>query len=186
MKLASYNCNGFSSNSQYASKLLSQVDVLLLQEHWLYTENLSLLLDLDDYCNFHAVCGMNDSQEVIRGRPYGGVAIIWKNQFDKYIEIIPSESKRVCAILIELEQVKCVIVNVYMPCDPRTQNIERVPEFVEVLQAIDSCIVSSGADHVILAGDFNTDFSRNNAHSKLLSNFVTCESLINCSSVLNV
>ena len=185
MKIASYNCNGFKNNLCYTSNLFSNVDLLLIQEHWLFTESLYNLTKLENVCNYHAVCGMEDGKEVIQGRPYGGLAIVWKHNFDDVIEIIPSKSKRICAVAIGNEEIKYLIINVYMPCDTRVQNVANVPDFVEVLQEIDTITENSKANHVILCGDFNTDFSRNNAHSRLLRDYVSNSSMIDCFDITN-
>ena len=53
-----------------------QVDILLIQECWLLPSNMQRLGDIHADYLFHGKSGMRDT-ELLVGRPYGGVAILW-------------------------------------------------------------------------------------------------------------
>ena len=79
LSLCSYNSKGLGPGRiPYIEKLLDDCDILLLQEIWLFN---SMIPDLEQTIQrditVHGVSGMPDD-EVLSGRPYGGVAIIWK------------------------------------------------------------------------------------------------------------
>ena len=79
VRLLSYNCRNYIVYKKpYLAELLSKCKVLFLQEHWLCNDQLSLLSEVSDMHNVYSVCGF-DSATVLRGRPYGGCAILWRN-----------------------------------------------------------------------------------------------------------
>ncbi len=98
IRMMSYNCRGWISSSAFVEFLLCEVDLLLIQEHWLFTENLASLNINDDFTSF-AVSGM-DSGAIIRGRPFGGCGFLIRKSLLPFIKQINSNSKRFCAITI--------------------------------------------------------------------------------------
>ena len=78
IKFISYNCTGVKNNIDYVNKLAGTADILFIQEHWLYSDDINFLSNLNVDSHFHATCGMPDEKSIMHGRPFGGTAIIWK------------------------------------------------------------------------------------------------------------
>ena len=77
LKISSYNCQGFKPrNYDFLKKLFSNINIRLLQEHWLYDFESSLITTVLPGSACHALSSM-DSAELRRGRGYGGTAIVW-------------------------------------------------------------------------------------------------------------
>ena len=75
LRIASYNCKGFKPrNFTYLNNLFKSVDILFLQELWLFPQEFNKISKVFDDCNFHAVSDMKDN-DLVEGRPYGGVGI---------------------------------------------------------------------------------------------------------------
>jgi len=55
--------------------------------------------------------------EVLRGRPFGGCAVFWPRSIDASVEVINTQSNRMCAICIFNDLSNLLFVNVYMPCE---------------------------------------------------------------------
>ena len=75
MLLISYNCRGYNNKkASYLNTLLSECDVLFLQEHWLLNNG---VMRLSETFQRHHVYGKSGIvvDELLLGRPYGGVAI---------------------------------------------------------------------------------------------------------------
>ena len=72
--VASYNCHVWNSSILYVKKLLKDFDLLLIQEHWLFTENLSLLNVKSDFSSF-GISGMENTV-FLTGRSYGGCGFL--------------------------------------------------------------------------------------------------------------
>ena len=75
----SYNPTGLgTSRPEYIMSLLDKhnIDILFIQETWLLPSNLYKLADIHKDYLFHGQSGIVDT-ELLQGRPYGGVAILW-------------------------------------------------------------------------------------------------------------
>ena len=127
-----------------------------------------------------AVSGMNSSSHIQLGRPFGGVAIIWDKNINNYIQSIDTESKRVAAVLFTNATDKLLFITAYMPCDTGVCDVNRAAEdFYDVLKDISRIVHVYDEYEVVIGGDFNTAYIKNNAHSTLLRNFCEDESLVN-------
>ncbi len=74
-----------------------------------------------------------------------------------------------CGIILTLGDGKTLfILNVYLPCDNYRQT-QAEEQYIETLSDIELAVTEVNADYVLVAGDCNTDLSRNNAHSKELT-----------------
>ena len=69
-----------------------------------------------------AVCAMDESIHGV-GRPFGGCAIVWRASINSQIAKIDSECNRLCAIIYTCNNTSVLLLNCYMPCDNRSQNI---------------------------------------------------------------
>ena len=83
LNICSFNVKNFQSKAanqlkfEYVSDLLVRHDFLLLQELWLLPEQLVLLDGVAGGCCKTAASPMRSNVERL-GRPFGGVAILWK------------------------------------------------------------------------------------------------------------
>ena len=83
---------------------------------------------------------------------------------------------RACGIHVKNCEYNLIIYCVYMPTD-RTGN-QSHPEYLENLSDVQASMSTIDTSMVIIGGDFNTDFERpNSAHTELVSNFASAESL---------
>ena len=86
------------------------------------------------------------------------------------IDIINTNSDRVCAMRLTINYVDIILINVYMPCEGSETSTD---EFTTQLSVIDDIIEQHQNCQITLGGDFNVDFSRSWSHSSLLFEF--CE-----------
>lgn len=174
LRIVSFNSTGLSDHKvKYINQFLDQnkVDIIFLQETWLVPKNLQRLGQVHHDYLFHGVSGIND-EEILRGRPYGGTAILWHKSHSKSIRKIKLQSKRVCAVTLENENYNVLLLNCYMPCD----NFLKTHVQEDFQQACDQVEITMGKymnHQVIIGGDMNVDFSRKNSHDIYLDNFIT-------------
>ncbi len=165
----SYNSTGLNVERQeYIHDILSdeRIDILLLQETWLYKSESKLLDNIHKMYTSCAISGMDETQEIRQGRKYGGVGIMWHSRISKSVRTYSNHSKRMCGITITLDNEQTLfILNVYLPCDNYRQT-QADEQYVETLNDIELAVTNVDADQVIIAGDCNTDLSRDNAHSR--------------------
>ena len=93
--------------------------ILLLQETWLYEfEKNYLNKDLGD--DIQGIGKFVDSNNPIspvqKPRGYGGVAIVWRKDLDKYIKPIPDGGNRIMGVLLQSTPCSTLLLSVYMPC----------------------------------------------------------------------
>ena len=65
---------------------------------------------------------MDTSSGLPLGRPYGGIAILWRKSIGNCIQIHKYNDSRVMSIEYNNGNRKLLAVNIYMPCDDRSTN----------------------------------------------------------------
>ena len=154
---ASYNSNSlWVGRTEDINQLMNKCDILLQQEHWQLKNQLDNLSSIFTGTHSHRVSGMNE-HEIVQGRPYGGVAFLWKESINCKIRPGKCNSNRLCAILVE--QVDLLIFNVYISTDTE-YDLKNNDIFNNILQSIACVSEETNVDHVVIGGDFNSDLSR--------------------------
>ena len=154
----------------YLKKLLTETDILCVQEHWLF--NYEKLIDFD-YTKTHEVilnC-VDDADPRLdfkHLRGFGGTGIFWKKSLSDNIKTVDTCSDRICVILIESDRPYCII-NVYMPSSISSGD----NEYKKVLTEIGEIMETFKPTHkIILCGDMNASLVRNNPRDKTFQKFV--------------
>ena len=174
LKLISYNSTGLGLyKMDYICELLTQhnVDIMFLQETWLLPSTQNKLNGINkNYCS-HGISGM-DNHNLLQGRPYGGLAFLWKQSLSPSIKCVTDyKSKRICAVTIECANIKLLLINVYLPVDNYSKTVAS-DEFIDVCDVIEY-LSSRYDDHtIIIGGDFNCDFERANANDQYMTNML--------------
>lgn len=168
IRMATYNCRGYNNlKKQYIADLLTSSDFLLVQEHWLSDDQIASMGEISSDHLVQGVAGFGNS-EILAGRPYGGCCIFWRQNLLGTMVTVPTSSRRICAVIFSNNFFRLLIINVYMPFEDGTT---RVDDFCDQLSAIDHLIEQNQDCHVVLAGDFNVDFSRPSTHGPILTSF---------------
>ena len=108
-----------------------------------------------------------DSTQVTRGRGKGGLVTMWKKGLTKYVSKISCSNFRIQATKFKLPAGPVLIINSYFPCDPRTVNFDD-SNLVTLLADLRSVVQLSECHSVILAGDLNCHFERQNRFTNLV------------------
>ena len=182
--IASYNSTGLSEEKTgYIRQLLDDchVDILLLQEHWLLSGNLARLGSIHKDFMFYGVSGVKEEcSSVIYGRPYGGVALLWRKSLALQITRVKQNiSKRLCAIHLSSNTKDYLLINLYMPVDSYSKTSVR-EEFLEVCDEVEILINKYPNHTIIIGGDLNADFLRHNAHDVYFKNLLDRHDMNNC------
>ena len=78
-KICTFNCRGFNlCKIKHIETLLANCDILLIQETWALPDQVGKLNRYFDEYNTYGVSGIN-ANELLYGRPYGGVSFMFKN-----------------------------------------------------------------------------------------------------------
>ena len=138
----SWNCNGIKSSH-----------VNFLQEHWLRQDELNFLNDIHSDFIGQGVSAINSSDGLLQGRPYGGVAILWRKSIAKHITVQNYDDPRIIGCEIGKGDNIILFVNVYSPY----QKCENRDDYVHHLGELSSIIENSNTAHISIVGDFNAN-----------------------------
>ena len=87
LRVSSFNCRNIKSSIDNVRQLCDENDIIFLQETWLTFEELSMLKSV--HADFYAdgVTAMDTSSGLLLGRPFGGIAILWRKSIGDCIQI---------------------------------------------------------------------------------------------------
>jgi exonuclease III len=168
--ISSYNCRGLRDDKLvYVLELLHKTYILYIQENWLSDEQLSHLKSVvsHSHVDIHGVCGFSPSK-VLSGRLFGSCAVSWHRELNFRFTPITENSRRICALHCVCENVRIVLINVYLPFE---NDYVSEDEFCIQLSIIDDIIQRFPDCFVICGGDFNVDFQRDRTHNARLNEF---------------
>ena len=185
LKICTYNCKGFNiSKVKHFKHLLSECDILLVQDTWALKDQVGRLnRHFDDY-NTYGVSGINEDV-ILKGRPYGGVSFLYKKSISPYVQVCELSSNRACCIRLSTNVGFVYLFNVYMPCDSTTNT--NLDDYNEVLSVISNFCATHNVVNCVIGGDVNTDISRIKSGNTIsLQNFIEKENLfLAISEVIN-
>jgi len=115
LHIISYNMHGFNQGVHTVRDMMlgQNIDIFLLQEHWLTPFNFYKFNDnfTDNLCFGSSAMGSDVESGVLRGRPYGGVMTLVSNKLLQCSQIVCSDDRYVIVLVGNL-----LIINIYMPC----------------------------------------------------------------------
>ncbi|CAG2194398.1 unnamed protein product [Mytilus edulis] len=193
LNILSFNIEGLTSNLVYLYKLIKQFDIILLQEHWLYShEKDNLYTNFTDF-NYHIKCfddGIID--DVVDRKPgYAGFAICVNNKYSPYVcdsrvlrgihkPKLPDGGNRIAAIRLNFD-VPLVIISVYLPS--RSNNYSR-DDYLSVLDELIEIVTKyRDSANILIGGDMNASIFRNHPRDNDFKNFLRNNNLripVNC------
>ena len=99
-----------------------------------------------------AISAVDSGHHILRGKPHGGVRILYKKSLAKYVSHIKSVNRRVCAVKITTDNdFTGLIVSAYLPGTVQQAYSETI-DYIEFLINEHEC------KSVLLCGDYNTSF----------------------------
>nr|XP_053608905.1 uncharacterized protein LOC128674418 [Plodia interpunctella] len=150
-KLISFNCKSVKRSFEAVQSLCEICDIIVLQETWLYDYGIPLLSSIHENFEYTGKSSMDLSTGPLRGRPYGGLAILWRSGVFDSVSVIECNSDRLSAIKVTLADRQILVINVYMPTD----EIPNLIEFTQCLSEMSAIVESCDVESVYMLGDFN-------------------------------
>ena len=186
LKLLSYNSTGFNlEKANFMNFLMNslKVDCLFLQEHMHLRANIYKVErefpDLDSFL----IPAVKSNNTVCSGRPSGGLGIFWKKHLNNSVKILKHpDSVRVQAI--ELFG-NVIVINTYFPTDPQVNNFDDF-ELLKCISDIKWFLDRFPEHRILIAGDLNTDLSRNTRFANIVRDFFLNYNLMSVWSAFNV
>ena len=167
MKISSYNCQSSKRNIGGIRQLCDRSDIVFLQEHWLPPDDLPTLNNIHfDFVSF-GLSSMNMSDGLIVGRPYGGVAVLFKRSLMSVVKPVVYDNSRMLGLECSVGNVKFLLLNTYLPCN----SPDNFDSFIFYLGMIQAIIDDFDSPYVCVLGDFNSDIVKQTTFGKELKSF---------------
>ncbi|XP_045455984.1 uncharacterized protein LOC123665768 [Melitaea cinxia] len=147
----SFNCKEFKRSVEFVRDLCVYADVIALQETWLLGHDLPLLGSVSDNFEYTSKTAVDTTVGILRGRPYGGVALLWRKGVFDTVSVINCSSVRLTAIRGTIGGKSIIVFSVYMPTDAPDNSVE----FVNCLGEIDAIVENNDVEAVYMLGDYN-------------------------------
>ena len=177
ISFCSYNIKHYDDTKKDGIReLLEKCTFLLLQETWWNANEFVRQFKADFERTECISANTMDLTDINRGRAHGGVSICYRSNVKCKTETIPTSSKSICAKIITIEDMRLLLINVYMPC---TNNIDSLEEYSNILREISSICIKSLTSMIVIGGDWNADPGRNDGRTKLFKEFIEHENLCN-------
>ena len=102
LKIISYNCKNVKTSVKEIQELCSNSDIVFLQETWLADFEIPFLSRIDS--NFHAtgLSEMDSSKTIHKGRPFGGLGILWRKSLCSEINVVKYDDSRILGVEIRI------------------------------------------------------------------------------------
>lgn len=178
-RLVSFNCKSIKRSIDCVRKFCEYADIIALQETWLLPHDISYLGSIHKDFGHTGTSAVDTSAGILRGRPYGGVGLLWRNSVFQSVSVIKCNNPRIVAISATTVGSQLIVMSVYMPVDLN----ENLPEFTQCLGEICAIIENSNIESVIILGDFNAHPTEN--FGKELLNFCL-EQNLTCADILKL
>lgn len=126
--------------------------MIALQETWLLHHDLAFLGQIDKGFSYTGKSAVDLSAGFLRGRPHGGVAILWRNSAFHSVTVIKCSSERIAGIkVVTTDRKEFIVICVYMPTDVP----DNLPIFTQCLGEMNAIIEENSVENVYMLGDYN-------------------------------
>ena len=150
LRFLSFNCNGALSKLPIISELCNKTDVLFLQETWIMPHDLGIFDTVNPDFFSYSISSV-DVSEVLTGRPYGGLTILWRKTIAHICRVITFDDDRLLGFQIECDSRKILAINVYLPY----QNEDNIDLYVLYIGKFASMFEEPDSSDLFIMVDFN-------------------------------
>ncbi len=175
--VSTFNVKNIKSNTVGVQDVLEKSDVLLMQEHWLFTHELSALKRIKKEFDTHSKavdmeCIIMPTQ---KPRGYGGSAVLFSTSIKT--RKLQEGSDRITCVELPDSFPPLILCSVYMPAKGLKKRDEEYQGVLNELLVILETYSSSHA--VLMGGDWNASFLHpSDGRDRMLIKFIEDNSLI--------
>ena len=126
----------------------------------------------EDYL-YTGISSVDDKEKIIQGHPPGGFGILYKKSLAGfyYTYQIYKPSLFVGLICV-LTIYQLLFLSIYMPCDKQCECLSVNSEYALCIDYSEQLLNMTECNYFIGAGDYNTSFSRTDAQTQCLCDFM--------------
>jgi endonuclease/exonuclease/phosphatase family metal-dependent hydrolase len=171
IKIASLNCKNYTTNFDYVNQLLSDHEIVFLQETWARDE--SCFGQPNEMYKVYQKSSIKENYNT--GRPHGGTAWLIRNNLTSHTKV-KFKSDRISTIEIG----EITIIGVYMHYNKNNDEslIEQERLMCEILSIITDATNRNGNNKIMIIGDFNCDLNRKSSFDRTLTTTIEKANLI--------
>jgi exonuclease III len=161
------NCKNLKTSAYIIEELLKQHQIILVQEHWLFKAQINTIGDLNKNINFvgKGVDKYNPVLPKSMPRGYGGVAIIWRENIDHLIKILPDGTERIqCVEINSNNDTKFLVASVYLLSKGSHDYVDEFYDCINQLYEIYQKY--QGTHKIIIGGDLNEDLNNEKTNKR--------------------
>ena len=173
INICTYNCKNIQSSIPEINDLCNCHDIVLLQETWMFRSQLPMLSSISNEFVGYGLSSMKDEQQIHTGRPFGGIAMLWRKSLNKYISIVTYDCDRIVGLKFESNSFAALFVCVYLPYDCS----DNFDDYMFLLAKISQIIDEFQTPYVYVCGDFNANTRCTSQFGDELSQLCRCNSL---------
>ena len=165
LNVCSFNCKNIKTSITELNDLCTNHDFILLQETWLSRPELPMLSQIYNAFTGYGLSSMDEESQILLGRPFGGIAILWKKCFNAYCSIKRYDCDRIVGIEFIYGSFTALFLCVYLPYDCA----ENYDDYMFYLSQLLQIIEDFSSPYVYVCGDFNANvFSHSRFGNELL------------------
>lgn len=179
IRVYSYNSRGFDLIKQkYCNEILNidtdSVPILCNQENFVLKGNRHIVQNA--LPGFHAFI-KPATKEQMEGRPANGMFIAVPEQLRNRCKDISPNHSRIQSLLLKTTETTIMIINAYFPLDPKKESYDYDPDLEDVLATIENLVDAHQCNCVVVVGDLNCDYRRQNGRVGRLKDFLSSNSM---------
>ena len=175
LRIYSYNSRGFDVNKQkictdLLEPKLHRNSILCNQENFVLKGNSYIIRK--SLPNHHVFI-KPAKKDKLEGRPVNGMFIALPKDLKNKAKDVTPTNNRVQAIKLDTDDGDILLINTYFPPDPKCKTYSFDTGMEEMLATIDNLIDSYQCSNVVMVGDFNTDYKRENGRVTRIDDFLS-------------
>lgn len=175
LKVSSFNCRNVKSSLVELQELCNVSDIVLLQETWLLNFDLCILNQISDDFYAKGISSMNVENDIVIGRPHGGLAFLWRKTLGSYCKpIVYDNEDRIMGFEFKYESVFMLFLNIYMP----VSSVLNLDDFILYINKVNNLISLANTPIVYAIGDFNADLVKQQLFGVELQKFCREENIV--------
>ena len=151
LRIMSYNCYGLKSSLVNLYELCEQFDIIFLQETLLFKHELPVLSNIHPEFEGMGISAIDDTGNILTGRPYGGVAILIRKLLRPVCEFEFYDDTRMIGLEVKHLKERLYFINVYLPY----QCPDNYDVYAEYLVKISAIVEDCHSTKIAIIGDFN-------------------------------
>ena len=135
IRAVTYNSQGLKSSIHDVQALCSSYDLIFIQESWLFQYELPILSRIDSEFEGFGLSAIDDTTNIVQGRPYGGMAILIRKKYRSMAHFHTYQCSRLLGVELTCNDVSMLFISVYMPYQCK-DNFELFMEYIRKISAL--------------------------------------------------